>query len=162
MPYVQASPRVRAGYAAPLFSAFAFVVAAGLSLEGSPFCVRPAVARAPLVVDGAPSSRPSCAPLFFDPSLAGVYDTTWGTIALDADGSARGRLHRFGSSARAEDATADDVFNVSGRWHMTQESGVGGSVSMIHFEWGSGSYVAAREWWKPASPRAPEPQQSKH
>ena len=122
MPYVQASPRVRAGYAAPVFSAFAFLVAAGLSLEGSPFCARtqPVEARPPVI---------------FDPSLAGVYDTTWGVIALDADGTARGR-HQRGASA--------DAFDVVGRWRMTHEAG-----AMIHFEWATGSYAAAREWWKP-------------
>ncbi len=76
MPYVQASPRARAGYAAPLFSVVAFVVAAGLSLEGSPFCTAP---RAEMVH----------AQFAYDPALAGTYKT-WGVdVELRADGSAR-------------------------------------------------------------------------
>lgn len=146
MPYVQASPRVRTGYAAALFSTFAFLVAAGLSLETSPFCTRAACKPAE-PADAARISRPSCAPRIFDPTLAGVYDTTWGVIALDADGTARG----------SHDRANDTAYDVVGRWHMTHDvDAVGsgdavGSVvgSMIHFEWATGSYSAAREWWRP-------------
>lgn len=132
MPYVQASPRVRAGYAAPLFSAFAFVVAAGLALDGSPFRdgIRDEVTRA---------TTPT-PPRIVDPMLAGAYDTVWGRVTLHADGRAQVAGVR---GFHVEPA----LINAS--WHVAD-----GTITV---EWPTGSFAAAREWWQLAPSAAAPP-----
>lgn len=123
MPYVQASPRVRAGYAAPLFSALAFLVAAGLSLEASPFQDQGApVEGCREGCDVAPSL--DGVTRVIEPSMVGTYDTLWGVITLEREGTAHG--------------SASGV-NVSGTWHAASDA--------IVFDWGTGSFSATREWW---------------